>query len=152
MSLSCEEVELSLLEPERSEDVRAHLAGCEKCRAFEKDLTAVESLAALPELSGAEKAKLLGLAPRTLSAVRAQQSRGSFIRRAAGLAVAAGLGALVTGVALRGGGEQPVTAPRPELVSDASLDVPLVLVDDGVMADSDDDVEIAWPTLEGEVP
>jgi anti-sigma factor RsiW len=151
MSLSCEEVELSLLEPGRSEEVRAHLQGCEKCRAFEKDLGAVESLAALPEPTGAERAKLVGLAPRTLSLVRAQEHRWSVTRRFAGFALAAGLGALVAGVALRAN-EQPHSISHPQLVSDA-VDVPLVLVDDGVMADSDDDVEIAWPTPnEGDVP
>ncbi len=149
MSLSCEDVELALLEPVRSDEVRAHLGGCEKCRAFEKDLGEVAALAALPEPSGAERAKLLGLAPRALAQVRRQQSRGSVVKQMAGFAIAAGLGALVTGVALRANEPLPHEPRQHEAaVTDAALEFPLVLVDDGVMADSDDDVEIAWPNPE----
>jgi hypothetical protein len=151
--LSCEEVELSLLEPQRSDAVRAHLSGCEKCRAFEKDLGEIGELAALPELTGGERAKLLGLAPRTLARVRQGEVRWGAVRRVAGLALAAGLGALVATVALRSGGEQPGVEVRPIPVSDTTIEFPLVLVDDGVMADSDDDVEIAWPNPnEGDAP
>lgn len=154
MSLSCEEVELSLLEPGAGEEVRAHLAGCERCRAFEADLAKVTSLAALPEPQGAERARLLGLAPRTLSAVRARDGRRVVARQVAGLALAAGVGALVAGLALRpspraaGGGEFALGPP-----AEAPLEFPLAVVDDGVVADSDDDVEIAWPSpLEGDAP
>lgn len=148
MSLKCEDVELALLEPFRSDEVRAHLAGCQSCQAFERDLGAVSALAALPEPSGAERARLLGLAPRTLAAVKRQQTRGAVLKQLGSLALAASVGALVASLALRGG-EAPVPEPRPTVaVSDASLEFPLVVVDDGVMADSDDDVEIAWPNPE----
>jgi hypothetical protein len=149
MSLSCEDVELAVLEPLRSAEVLAHLGTCAKCRAFERDLGEVAALAALPEPSGAERAKLLGLAPKVLADVRKQQARGSVLKQAAGFAIAASLGALVAGVALKA--NEPIPqAPRQSATSlnDGSLDFPLVLVDDGVMADSDDDVEIAWPNPE----
>lgn len=148
MSLECHDVELALLEPERSDAVRAHLAGCQSCQAFERDLGAVTALAALPEPSGAERARLLGLAPRTLALVKRQEQRGALWRQLGSMAIAASVGALVAGLALRGG-EAPAPEPRPTAaVSDVSLEFPLVLVDDGVMADSDDDVEIAWPNPE----
>ena len=154
MSLSCEDVELSLLEPGRSDEVRAHLAACEKCRAFEKDMGQVSELAALPELSGAERAKLLGLAPRTLARVRQGEARWGAVRRVASLALAASIGALVATAALkRSEVPGPTDFPRvssleSRVSSDANLEFPLVLVDDGALADSDDDIEIAWPNPE----
>jgi anti-sigma factor RsiW len=149
MSLSCEDVELALLEPVRSEEVRAHLSSCEKCQAFERDLGDITSLAALPEPTGAERAKLLGLAPRTLAQVRKSQARGSTMKQAAGFAIAASIGALFAGVAFKV--NEPIPQePRQSVATqnDGSFEFPMVLVDDGVMADSDDDVEIAWPNPE----
>jgi anti-sigma factor RsiW len=148
MNLRCEDVELSLLEPEQTEAVRSHLTSCEKCRAFQRDLGQVEELAALPELSGAERARLLGLAPRTLAQVRMRQGRSSVVRQVAGLALAASFGAAVAGLSLGGGEPLPEESRQSVAVNDAALEFPLDLVDDGVMADSDDDVEIAWPNPE----
>lgn len=122
MSLPCEDVELAVLEPVRSDTVRAHLSTCEKCRAFERDLGEVGTLAALGEPSGAERAKLLGLAPKVLAEVRKQQARGSVLKQAAGFAIAASLGALVAGVAFKV--NEPIPQePRPNVVTvnDGSL-------------------------------
>jgi predicted anti-sigma-YlaC factor YlaD len=144
---TCEDFELELGAPELSADVRAHLAQCSACR----ETYEVVALAALPEVTAAERAALVGLAPATLAEWQAQGRRRSRVSWVVSLAVAAGLGAVVaTGVMWRLRPEaQPVAAATRTVEPVLLLDAPVVpeLSADALNV-SDDDVffEVSWPS------
>lgn len=144
---TCEDFELELGAPELSADARAHLAQCSACR----ETYEVVALAALPEVTAAERAALAGLASSTHAAWQAQDRRRSRVSWVVSLAVAAGLGAVVaTGVMWRLRPEvQPVAAAARGVEPVLLLDAPVVpeLSADALNV-SDDDVffEVSWPS------
>lgn len=147
--MNCEQVELALLEPERSPEVQAHLATCASCQAFQRDLGMVSATAALPEPSTAERAALEGLPEATWAEWRkGQRQRQSWL----GYAAAAGFGALVAAAGFWS------ARPVREVVVERVVERPAVQL---ASADTDqpnlspDDVffEVTWPELpEGEDP
>ena len=146
MSATCDDFELMLLEGPRTPEVEAHLAGCERCRAFARDAERVVELARLPEPTAAERAKLAGLAPAALADLRARSRRRGLLRQGLGRAVAAGLGALVATTALPRGSAPSGHVPAAASAGDVPLmDFPL-LPDDVPVASADDvDLEMPWP-------
>lgn len=147
--MNCEQVELALLEPERSPEVQAHLSTCEACQAFQRDLGLVTAAAALPEPSAAERSALDGLSEATWAEWRkGQRTRQSWL----GYAAAAGFGALVAAAGFWSA--RPVrevvverVVERPALqVASADLEQPNLSPDDVFF-------EVTWPELpEGEDP
>ncbi len=148
--MSCEEMELRLLEPERDAEVEAHVATCASCQAFVKDLALVTERATLPSPTSAERAALNGLAESTWSEWRrAQRGRQPWV----GYAAAACFGALIasagfwTARPVREVVVERVVAPAspPSLASNDEQE-PNLLADDVFF-------EVTWPeTLEGETP
>lgn len=99
--MTCEEAELELVTADAvSAEVKQHVATCESCKAFQTQSASIISAASLPAPTAEEKASLTGLAPRVLMTFKQAERRGSFVRRIAGLAMAAGLGAAVASAAL----------------------------------------------------
>lgn len=147
--MTCTEIELALLEPERSIEVDEHLASCASCQAFARDLGQVISLASLPEPTARELSALEGLAEATHAAWQRRESpRRSWL----GFATAACLGALVSASAF--------WATRP--VREVVIERPVLAVNDepNLLAD-EVFFEVTWPevdvadddlTLEGEDP
>lgn len=147
--MNCEQVELALLEPERSAEVVAHLSTCASCQAFQRDLGLVSELAALPEPSAAERAALDGLPEATWAEWRrAQRGRQSWL----GYAAAAGFGALVAAAGFWS------ARPVREVVVERVVERPAARVASAEFEQpnlSPDDVffEVTWPDLpEGEDP
>lgn len=149
--MSCEEMELRLLGPERDVETAAHLATCASCQAFVEDLELVTARASLPAPTSAERAALSGLAESTWSEWRrAQRGRQAWV----GYAAAACFGALIASAGFWTA--RPVrevvvervvepTAPA-SLASSDEPDEPNFLADDVFF-------EVTWPeTLEGETP
>lgn len=148
--MTCEEMELRLLEPERDAEIEAHLVTCESCQAFVKDLALVTQRATLPAPTSAERAMLGGLAESTWSEWRrAQRGRQAWV----GYAAAACFGALVasagfwTARPVREVVVERVAPPAPTAVAaNVEVDEPNLLADDVFF-------EVTWPeTLEGETP
>lgn len=157
--MTCEDFELELGEAELSAAARAHLDACAACReAYE-----VVALASLPEVTAAERAALAGLEAAAQAAWQARAGRRDFVSRVVGLALAAGVGALVaTGVLWRLDAARPppdapvvkpVAAPRPEMP--VLLEAPVVPDFSGdALNQGDDEVffEVSWPQVtEGEL-
>lgn len=149
--MSCEEMELRLLEPEPGAEVDAHVATCASCQAFVKDLALVTERATLPAPTSAERAMLTGLAESTWSEWRrAQRGRQAWV----GYAAAACFGALVASAGFWTAGpvrevvvERVVAPASPTAVaSNDEAEEPNLLADDVFF-------EVTWPeTLEGETP
>ncbi len=147
----CDEMELRLLEPERDADVGAHLATCESCQAFVKDLELVTQRATLPPPTASERAMLTGLAESTWSEWRrVQRGRQSWV----GYAAAACFGALIASAGFWTARpvrevvvERLVEPASPTAVaSNDERDEPNLLADDVFF-------EVTWPEpLEGETP
>ncbi len=83
-----------------SAEAKEHLLGCEKCSVFQVEAAQVVQDGALPPLSATEKASLSGLAPRVHHAWKQRDRQRGFVRRFAGLAIAACMGAAVASAAL----------------------------------------------------
>lgn len=155
--MTCDEVQLELTTAQRplSAEVEAHLGGCEACRAFEAEAVEVLGLAALPELSASERAKLAALPVTLHGAWRARERRRSGLRDFVRLALAAGIGALVASAVWSARPAKTVLVERhvpAAAVASASasgaewIDDPN-LSDDGVFG------EVSWPSeTEGELP
>lgn len=159
--MTCEDFELELGEPALSADAQAHLSACAACR----ETYEVVALAALPEPTAAERAALAGLESAVRAAWQRDARRRDVVSRVVGLAIAAGVGALVaTGVMWRLRPE-PAPQPVPKVAAPAvtaPADVEPVLLEAPVVPDlsgdalnqSDDDVsfEVSWPSVtEGEL-
>jgi predicted anti-sigma-YlaC factor YlaD len=140
--MTCDEVELEVVcGGEPSAAAREHLSGCEQCRAFQASSARVLADAALPAVSAEEKASQQSLAPRVLHQWKKQDRQRSVIRRVAGLAMAACLGAAVASAALlpRLQEPQPVDLPEwsvvePELVASSDTE------------DELETFEVSWPS------
>lgn len=143
---TCEEFELELGAPELSADARAHLAQCSACR----ETYEVVTLAALPEVTAAERAALVGLASTTHAAWQAQDRQRSRVSWVVSLAVAAGLGAVVaTGVMSRMRPDVQPVAATATWTEPVSFDAPVVPeFSADALNVSDDDVffEVSWPS------
>lgn len=142
--MTCEDVELELSGGSPSAEARAHLETCERCQATAKLL----GLATLPPLTDTERLVLSGLAASTQREWRARHvPRGSFAARIGGLALAAGLGALLAStIALKAMPEPKVetrtvvmTAPEVPELSD-------LVGDDFNVSDDDVFFEVGWPS------
>lgn len=134
--MKCEDVELELSSGELSSEVQSHLTACESCRASAQVL----DLAALPALTKGEQLALGGLATSTFSAWRRRQATSSRLRRMGSLALAAGLGALISSVALQG--HQPEPLVRTVVVqADESYDF-----EEANLSDDEVFFEIGWPS------
>jgi hypothetical protein len=147
--MTCEDFELELGAPELSAEARAHLETCPGCR----ETYEVVTLAALPEVTAAERSAVAGVAASTHAAWLAQDRRRARLSWVVGLAVAAGLGAVVaTGVMWR---LRPA-APEVQPVAAVARNVEPVLLEDPVVPEfsadalnvSDDDVffDVSWPS------
>lgn len=156
-TMTCEDFELELGEPALSVAARAHVAGCAACRESYEVVT----LAALPPESAAERAALANLPAATLTAWRAKDRRRDLVGRVVGLAVAAGLGAVVATAVLlelrpapQSPGVQPVAATQPA-AEPVLLEAPVVPDLSGdALNQVDDEVffEVSWPSVtEGEL-
>lgn len=158
--MTCEDFELELGEAALSADAQAHLSQCAACR----ETVEVVALAALPEPTAAERAALMGLEGTARTAWQREARRRDRVSRVVGLALAAGVGALVaTGVMWKLRPDvAPQPAPKVEPVVAAPRDAEPVLLDAPVVPDlsgdalnqSDDDVsfEVSWPSVtEGEL-
>lgn len=159
--MTCEDFELELGEAALSADAQAHLAQCAACR----ETVEVVALAALPEPTAAERAALLGLEGTARAAWQRETRRRDVVTRLVGLAVAAGVGALVaTGVMWRLRPEvaappapkvvEPVVA-APREAEPVWLEAPVVPDLSGdALNQTDDEVsfEVSWPQVtEGEL-
>jgi anti-sigma factor RsiW len=107
------------LDPADAARLDAHLATCAACRAELDASAAALSLAALPPPSDAERRAVRDLPARTLEALRRRDRRRGVARRAlaavAGVAVAAGLAAVVMAPALfRKAPSVPVALAEPQ--------------------------------------
>lgn len=154
--MNCEDFELELGDGELSAAAQAHLDGCARCR----ETYEVVALAALPEVSATERARLAGVAPAARAAWSARQRRDGWLGRVAGLALAAGLGAVVASAVLLSRPAPAELAVAPQ-VRTVVLETPSIDFDDASddsLNLSDDEVffEVAWPTpdseTEGETP
>ena len=142
--MNCEEVELELSAGEPSVEVRAHVTDCAACQATARVL----GLAALPPLSQTERLVLNGLAATTQQAWKGQRQRGQGMQRWATLALAAGLGGLLTSAVLH----QPTSGPvavaeqqvRNVLVSYPEL--PVLEYDEANLSDDEVFFEVSWPS------
>lgn len=100
--MTCEECEALLIEAGgegSAPELGAHLEGCGRCRAFARSTAEALSLSAVP-LSEAERERLEGLADATLQAWKGRERRRGLLYRLGGLALAAGIGAVVASAAL----------------------------------------------------
>lgn len=147
--MNCEQVELALLEPERSPEVQTHLSTCASCQAFQRDLGMVTAAAALPEISAAERSALDGLPEATWAEWRkGQRQRQSWL----GYAAAAGFGALIATAGFWS------ARPVREVVVERVVERPAIVVASAEAEQPNlpaDDVffEVTWPELsEGEDP
>ncbi len=146
--MTCDDVELALLEGPPSRETQAHLTGCQRCQTFAAELALVVDAARLPEPDADERAALASLPETTWSAWRL--ARRPSARAWVVYAAAASFGAMVASAGFwvnRPVREVIVEKPvdRPVLASDAEIDPNL----------SGDDVffEVTWPDLpEGETP
>lgn len=141
--MTCDDVELELVTSEElSPAAREHLASCEKCRAYQQSSARLLADAALPAPTAEEKAALNGLAPRVLHQYQRADRRRSVVRRIAGLAMAACVGAAVASAALL-----PKLSAQPQ-----DTEVPewaLAEPDVASLSDTDDDFdtfEVSWPS------
>jgi len=141
--MTCDEMELRLLEPERDAETEAHLATCASCQAFVEDLGLVTERATLPAPTSAERAALSGLAESTWSEWRrAQRGRKAWV----GYVAAACIGALVASAGFWTARPVREVVVERVVTSNDELDEPNLSVDDVFF-------EVTWPeTLEGETP
>lgn len=144
--MSCETVQALLLEmpAELPDDTQAHLRGCADCAALAKEMSLIRGLTAMPKPSAAVRGRLSGMEQAVRLTLDEKERRASTWRRGASLAVAAGLGALVTGLALSN------TRPRSVTVSaagESGFEAPFS-ADDGVGPSTDEELfdEVLWPT------
>jgi hypothetical protein len=143
--MTCDDVELALVVGEGlSAEAKEHLAGCEKCSVFQVEAAQVVQDAALPPLSATEKASLSGLAPRVHHAWKQRDRQRGFVRRFAGLAVAACMGAAVASAALMPSLSQRAL-PNSTTSDDSEWALPSTEL---TAADTEDelDFEVSWPT------
>lgn len=144
--MTCDDVELYLVTGEElPAEAAEHLAGCEKCRAFQSTSAQLLADAALPVPGAEEKAALVGLAPRVLRGWEQLERRRSVARRVLGLAVAACVGAAVASAALL----PKLQAPQgvTESVPEFAIYEPEVISS----VDTDDELEtfeVSWPSTE----
>ncbi len=146
--MSCEAVQTLLLEmpAQLPEDAQAHLKGCADCTALVKEMSLVHELTAMPRPAPGVRGRLAGMEQAVRVALNEKERRVSTWRRGASLAVAAGLGALVAGLALSSA--QP--RPGPVTVSATVENVwesPFT-TDEGLGPSSDDELfdEVLWPS------
>ncbi len=153
--MTCEEIELALSErpPALTPEVAEHLTTCASCRQTAQLL----SLARLPELSAVEVSGLAQLPGRSLGAWRAQETRRFSLRRFAGYAVAAAIGALVaSGVtSFRLTGTTALEAQPPYAAATLALgetEFDFGTGDDDLFtSDETEFFDVSWPALdEGE--
>jgi hypothetical protein len=145
--MTCDEVELALVTGEGlSAEEREHLATCERCAVFQRDAVQLMADAALPAMSASEKAAAASLAPRVHQAWKASERRRGVLRRFAGLAVAACMGAAVASAALVPRLSQPAL---PTEISSSEPEWPVTGIElPAAGADDELDFEVAWPTAE----
>jgi hypothetical protein len=151
--MTCEDFELSLGEPALSPAAEAHRAECPSCR----EAHAAVALAALPEPPLAEETALRGLEAAVLAEWRARARWRDRVARVAGLALAAGVGALVATGVLWTRRAEPTTpvAQRPLAAELVALDAPVVpdfSASGFDLADDEVSFEVSWPEVtEGEL-
>jgi anti-sigma factor RsiW len=155
----CEEFELALLSSEPlSAEATAHTAQCASCKAFAAEVPGLLAAASMPPPSAPEKARLDGLAASVLRQYQADRPKRSVFRQLAPLALAAGLGAVVTSAVFK---LSPVTA-QASAKPDAARVAPADQSGfgdgafDGVAAgdegSDDESLEVSWPSInEGDV-
>ncbi len=143
--MTCDDVELELVTSEElSPAAREHLASCEKCRAYQASSARLLADAALPAPTAEEKAALNGLAPRVLHQYQRADRRRSVVRRLAGLAMAACVGAVVASAALL-----PKLGAQPGLTEVPDLSIALYEPEVASSLDTDEDFdtfEVSWPS------
>lgn len=147
--MTCDDVELALVTGEGlSAEAREHLATCERCAVFQRDAVQLLDDAALPPMSASEKAAAASLAPRVHQAWKATERRRGVLRRFAGLAVAACMGAAVASAALVPRLSQPrglpteISSSEPEWQV-TGFELPAAGADEELDFD-----EVAWPTAD----
>lgn len=145
--MSCERMELALLDPERPPEVVAHLATCASCQAFERDLGLVVARASLPEPTPAERAALDGLADSAWTEWRrSSRARQPWL----GYAAAAGIGALLASAGFW------TARPVREVVVERVVEQPRAVTPDSAepnLAADEVFFEVTWPDIsEGENP
>jgi hypothetical protein len=144
--MTCEDFELELGAPTLSAAARAHLEGCATCQ----DSYEVVALAALPDVTAAEREALLGLSTGALRRWRATERRRERLSRIIGLTLAAGLGAVVAaGVMwkLRPAVTQPTVQPVAATTDMAEPVVPDWTSDGFNPGDDEVFWEVSWPAL-----
>lgn len=154
--MRCEDAQREWLAGDEADAAaKAHVEGCAACQAFGESAQLVFNRAALPAVTATEKASLQPLAGDVMRAYERSQRRKSRFGRAAGLAIAASIGAAVASAALlpsvqRGAAH---SAPLAEQQSTAEWVMPEVAFTDSSLGPDDElDFEVSWPTTEGDVP
>jgi hypothetical protein len=138
--MSCDDVELELSGPAPSPEALAHAQACPRCAETLRAL----GLAALPALDEAERDALAGLPEAVRGALASQARPQTLLRRAVGLALAAGVGALVAGVALELG-RAPVE-PLVRTVHVTPPELPGLQLDEANLSDDEVFFEVGWPS------
>jgi len=143
--MNCDDVELELSGNEPSVEARAHLGDCASCQATARVL----GLSALPALTEKERLTLNGLQASTQQAWRAQRSRGDGLRRMAGLALAAGLGALLASALLTKIAPATTSKTEPLQVQPVTMmaaEVPVLDFEEANLSDDEVFFEVGWPS------
>lgn len=138
--MTCDDVELELSGPAPAPDALAHARDCARCAATVRAL----GLAALPALDDAERDALDGLPASVRGAMAAQARPQTLVRRAVGLALAAGVGALVGAAALEVG--RPAVEPLVQTVHVTPPELPVLLVEEANLSDDEVFFEVGWPS------
>jgi hypothetical protein len=149
--MTCDQVELALVVGEGlSEPEQEHLAGCEKCQAFQLSSAQLVQDAALPPVSASEKAALSALAPRVLTHWKQKDTRRGVVRRFVGLALAACMGAAVASAALVPRLAQQGVAVKAATAMSSDDSEWTVPSGELTATDSDDelDFEVSWPNAD----
>ncbi len=138
--MTCEETELELSGGALSAEGRAHLDGCSSCR----ETARVLGLAALPAVTDSERLMLKSLASTTQQAWRAREHRSGSLRRAASLALAAGVGALLaSAVAVK---FQPAPEVRVETIHVTPPELPGIEFADANLSEDEVFFDVGWPS------
>lgn len=140
--MTCEDIELELSGGTLSARGREHLDGCASCRETARLL----GLAALPPVTEVERMMMNSLASGTQAAWRSKESRGGTFRRAASLAMAAGVGALVASVAMVKLRPVPEPEVRVQTIHITPPELPDIELVDSNLSDDEVFFDVGWPS------